>query len=48
MKGLRPAALTLSALALLGGCATTPMGPTVQVLPSPGKPFEIFQQEQAG
>lgn len=33
---------------LLSACAQTPMGPTVQVLPGPGKPFEQFQYESAG
>ena len=27
---------------LLGGCATMPTGPTVMVMPGPGKPFEVF------
>lgn len=31
---------------LVEGCATTPQGPTVQVLPGRGKPFEVFAQEQ--
>ncbi len=33
------------ALALLGGCATIPTGPSVMVLPGPGKPFEVFQSD---
>jgi uncharacterized membrane protein len=33
------------AAALLGGCATMPTGPSVMVLPPPGKPFEVFQSE---
>jgi hypothetical protein len=33
------------ALALLGGCATMPTGPTVAALPGPGKPFELFQAD---
>lgn len=33
---------------LLVGCAQTPMGPTVQVMPGPGKSFEAFQFDQAG
>lgn len=28
---------------LCAGCATTPLGPTVRVLPAPTKPFEVFQ-----
>jgi len=30
----------------LVGCASNPMGPTVQIMPSPTKPFPIFQQDQ--
>jgi len=32
---------------LLAGCAQTPMGPTVQVMPGTGKSFEAFQYDQA-
>ncbi len=39
------ATLAVPAL-LLAACATTPMGPTVQVLPGANKPFEAFQQDQ--
>ena len=35
----------LFAAATLGGCATMPTGPSVMVLPDPGKPFEVFQSE---
>ncbi len=34
-------------LPVLGGCATVPTGPSVMVLPPPGKPFEQFQAEDA-
>ena len=37
-----PALLMLLALT---GCATLPTGPSVMVLPAPGKPFEVFQSE---
>lgn len=30
----------------LAGCAQTPMGPTVQVMPGPGKSFDAFQNDQ--
>ncbi|WP_249110532.1 glycine zipper family protein [Neokomagataea anthophila] len=30
----------------LAGCAETPMGPTVQVYPAPGKNYQTFLQEQ--
>jgi predicted lipid-binding transport protein (Tim44 family) len=33
------------ALAALAGCATAPIGPRVAVMPAPGKPFELFAQE---
>ena len=29
----------------LSGCATMPTGPTVSVMPSPGKPFEVFMAD---
>lgn len=32
---------------LLGACAQTPMGPTVQVMPGPNKSFPEFQNDQA-
>jgi len=32
---------------LLGACAETPMGPTVQVMPGPNKSFSNFQSDQA-
>lgn len=31
---------------VLAGCAQTPMGPTVQVMPGGGKPLEAFQYDQ--
>jgi len=31
----------------LGGCATMPAGPSVRVMPAPGKPFEEFQADDA-
>ncbi|HEY1856008.1 glycine zipper family protein [Acidocella sp.] len=43
-----PVCLGGFALLLLEGCATTPMGPTVQVLPAANEPFSVFQQDQAG
>jgi hypothetical protein len=39
--------LIFLALALLGGCATMPTGPTVAAMPGPGKPFEVFQADDA-
>lgn len=39
--------LPLSLLLALGGCVTVPGGPSVNVLPAPGKSFEAFQREDA-
>jgi len=33
---------------LLAGCVAPPLGPTVAVLPSPNKPFTVFQDDQVG
>lgn len=33
--------------ALLAGCASEPMGPTIQVLPAANMPFQAFQDDQA-
>ncbi len=35
------------ALLMLAGCATPPMGPTVAVMPAPGKPQDVFQGDLA-
>jgi hypothetical protein len=37
----------LLAAAALGGCVTMPTGPSVMVMPGPGKPFEVFQADDA-
>src|SRR5574337_110982 len=39
--------LLLAVPIVLAGCASPPMGPTVQVLPGPTKPFDAFQYDQA-
>jgi len=39
--------LFFSVLVMLSGCATMPTGPSVTVLPGPGKPFEVFQADDA-
>ena len=39
----------ISALAtatiLMVGCATTPVGPSLTVMPAPGKPFDVFKND---
>ena len=37
--------LLFCAVVVLGGCATMPAGPTVMVVPGPGKPFEVFMAD---
>ena len=37
----------LAPIMLLAACAQTPMGPTVNVMPGPGKPFDAFQYDQS-
>ncbi len=44
---VKRALLLFSLAALLGGCATVPTGPSVSVMPGPGKPFEVFQADDA-
>ncbi|MGH8113374.1 MAG: hypothetical protein ACREPF_12330 [Rhodanobacteraceae bacterium] len=34
------------ALGTLSGCATTPMGPTIPVMPAPNEPFQAFVADQ--
>jgi hypothetical protein len=50
MRNLRHAVLAsvVMPMLLLAGCAETPMGPTVQVMPGPGKPLDVFASDQAG
>ena len=38
--------LTLAALLVVSSCATLPTGPSVLVLPAPGKPLGVFQAEE--
>jgi hypothetical protein len=47
MRTWKTPALALASIFMLDGCATQPMGPTVAVMPAPGKPFDAFQQDQA-
>jgi hypothetical protein len=47
MPNLRSGLITILVLLALGGCATLPAGPSVNVLPSQGKPFATFQSEDA-
>lgn len=42
---MRTVPIFLFAVAMLAACAQIPTGPSVAVLPPPGKPFEVFQQD---
>ncbi len=48
-RGWRRLSLVLlaGAVVALAGCATVPTGPSVMVLPGQGKPFELFQMDDA-
>jgi len=41
------AVMLLAPVLLLTACASEPLGPTVAVMPAPGKPFDVFQGDQA-
>jgi hypothetical protein len=41
----KPGLLVFLTVVVLGGCATMPTGPTVRVMPSPGKPYEVFMAD---
>jgi hypothetical protein len=40
-------AFLVGGLLMLAGCATLPVGPSVVVLPAPGKPWEVFVEDDA-
>ena len=44
---IRMGFVALAGAVLVQGCATAPLGPTVQVLPGRGKSFEAFQVDQS-
>ena len=39
--------LVLAPVAMLCACSSEPMGPTIGVMPAQGKPFDVFQGDQA-
>jgi outer membrane lipoprotein SlyB len=47
MMKMRAIVATTAAAALLAGCVTQPMGPTIPVMPGPNKSFEAFQADEA-
>src|SRR5262245_41350661 len=44
---MRPQAILISVLVILTGCAEVPLGPSVAVMPAPGKPFDLFVSEES-
>ncbi len=44
---LKRGVILLSIMVLLTACATVPTGPNVMVLPAVGKPYDLFQLEDA-
>ncbi|MES2951440.1 MAG: glycine zipper family protein [Pseudomonadota bacterium] len=42
---LSTAVASLCLVGLVAGCVTAPQGPRVAVMPTPGKPLELFSQE---
>jgi Glycine-zipper domain len=40
-------AILIWVLVLVAGCAELPLGPSVAVMPAPGKPFDLFVSEEA-
>ena len=47
MRSLKRPVVVLVPLLFMTACATEPMGPTIPVMPAPGKPFDVFQSDQA-
>jgi hypothetical protein len=47
MKTMPGLLLLMLGVLLAAGCATVPTGPRVMVLPGQGKPFEVFQEDDA-
>src|SRR5579859_4378876 len=45
MSRFKTSSAVLAILATLSGCAAPPMGPTINVMPAPGKPSEVFYQD---
>ena len=43
---MQPKVFLISVLVILTGCAGMPLGPSVAVMPAPGKPFDLFVSEE--
>ena len=42
---MKKTSLSIALLACLSACVSLPNGPSVTVMPTPGKPFEVFHEE---
>jgi uncharacterized protein YcfJ len=47
VKRTTMATAAFAAVAVLAGCATTPLGPTVAAMPGANRPYPAFQQDDA-
>ena len=47
MTKLRAIVLTTALATVLAGCVSTPMGPTIPVMPGPNKSLEAFQADES-
>jgi hypothetical protein len=47
LRIMQRSAAVLLPVWLLAGCASEPLGPTIAVMPAPGKPFDTFQGDRA-
>lgn len=43
---MRLSAIIIVGLCVLTGCVSVPLGPSVAVMPAPGKPFDLFVAEE--
>ncbi|MGA8146214.1 MAG: YMGG-like glycine zipper-containing protein [Gallionellaceae bacterium] len=43
---MRRSIFAVTCMGILAGCATLPNGPSVAVMPAPGKPFDLFAAEE--
>jgi hypothetical protein len=47
LRSLQRSAAVLLPVLFLSACASEPLGPTIPVMPAQGKPFDVFQSDQA-
>lgn len=47
MRSMKLPVAVLVPVLLMSACASEPLGPTIGVMPAPGKPFDVFQSDQA-